>query len=742
MASPVELSAIPHLPGYGFKRKPKNYFKPQGFQVTNGVMVEHKEGVTFDRPKLVKMPKQPDERRKGSYRESTTAEDFKDPTNVQYEQRPAWDALERHVLRFYGYFKETVVEANLENWRVRNVVIQYHLEDDTCQIGERKQENSGIVQGQFLRRHRFPGPTGGYLSWQDLAVGSDLQLYGRTLRIIDCDGWTREFYDKQGQSQPEAEDGEMDAFMASSMKKHETSHGIPRTAERHYNEVARGGGHINKGMQQFLTHDGQVCRFYAVMDDLSVPQFERRPFEILFFLSDDTVEVREKYPLNCGRDNFPIFFRRAPMPRTRQVRGPLVPERGKDEYVGLTDFSVGAVHELMGNQFYIYDADEFTRNHFKQELRRELGPMRDVRLADRTVPRPKTPPYTGYGSWDDSMASVLHLVPQQPRKDTQKLYENDGLILRFTAQMHNPKREDSERQFVVNFHLFDDTMSIHEPPQRNLGIVTGRHLEKAVHLNQATGRLFAMEDFRPGEIIKVYNREFLITGMDEYTRKYIENQSQGRRYDLGAVAEKFREGLRQQYPLVRDVFRRCDLDHDGVITLQEFKKGLEKFSFQLSDEEVSVIMRHFDTRKDGQVSYNEFCDALLDEDYTKHMLHSKPSLQKHFDGGYAERTSIRAEERSETDNVRKAVRELGDIIYKRARMTEKLQKEFGCMTHEKWVTNEQVRYALAQFGHVIDQEDIDRVLLFVLPQVDLNRINYNEFLKAMITSYHDVTASR
>ena len=22
-------------------------------------------------------------------------------------------------------------------------------------------------------------------------------------------------------------------------------------------------------------------------------------------------------------------------------------------------------------------------------------------------------------------------------------------------------------------------------------------------------------------------------------------------------------------------------------------------------------MRHFDTRKDGQVSYNEFCDALL-----------------------------------------------------------------------------------------------------------------------------------
>lgn len=28
-------------------------------------------------------------------------------------------------------------------------------------------------------------------------------------------------------------------------------------------------------------------------------------------------------------------------------------------------------------------------------------------------------------------------------------------------------------------------------------------------------------------------------------------------------------------------------------------------------QDVLKIMRHFDSRKDGQVSYNEFCDALL-----------------------------------------------------------------------------------------------------------------------------------
>ena len=42
-----------------------------------------------------------------------------------------------------------------------------------------------------------------------------------------------------------------------------------------------------------------------------------------------------------------------------------------------------------------------------------------------------------------------------------------------------------------------------------------------------------------------------------------------------------------------------------MITLGEMKEALQKFAFQLSDEEVAIIMRHFDTKKDGQISYNE-----------------------------------------------------------------------------------------------------------------------------------------
>ena len=125
----------------------------------------------------------------------------------------------------------------------------------------------------------------------------------------------------------------------------------------------------------------------------------------------------------------------------------------------------------------------FTRKYFLEELGEELEPRQDVQLPERAVPRAKTPPYTGYGSWDDSMASVTHLIPKPPKKDFLKLFRHEGKVLRFKAKFASPKPEDTERIFVISFYLQDDTLAIHEPPQRNLGIVTGRFLEKGIHMN-------------------------------------------------------------------------------------------------------------------------------------------------------------------------------------------------------------------------------------------------------------------
>jgi hypothetical protein len=56
-----------------------------------------------------------------------------------------------------------------------------------------------------------------------------------------------------------------------------------------YTEAMLNGGHINANMQDFMEKDRHVMRFFAIVDDLQTPQFERRPFILLYFLADKTV---------------------------------------------------------------------------------------------------------------------------------------------------------------------------------------------------------------------------------------------------------------------------------------------------------------------------------------------------------------------------------------------------------------------------------------------------------------------
>lgn len=700
----VDLKNLPSLPGFNIEQYKENHHKNSSLRIVDGMMME---GKMIGRQK-------------------------------QFKQE-----LDRLVLRFFGYFKEAVVETNLENYRVRRIMLYYYLEDDSCHIIEPRQDNSGIPQGQLVRRHKFPAPDGGYVTPQDIKVGTTFSVYGKTFYITDADPFTREYCQQMGFEQPEAVEEVVDHFtqIREAMKQKPTTH--ERTHEKLYREVMLGGGHVNEDMQQFLENDRHVLRFFAILDDVNTPTFERRPFVILFFLADDTIELREMYPLNCGRDNFPIFFRRGKMPMGAYATcGPQDQRRNKSDYVHGHDFAVGMSVNLLGNlPLFIYDADDFTREYFREKLSVELEPAINVQMPDRTVPKAPEPPYTGYGSWEDSMGSVTHLVPKPPRRDLVKLFEHEGKILRFKAKFANPKVEDQNRVFVVSFHLFDDTIAIHEPPQRNLGIVTGKFLEKGVHLNQVTGKLFQAEDLLPGQTIKIYNHEFLILDMDEYTRKRLADPNEPNfHFDLEAVLHKLRASLLQSHPQVRDIFRRLDNDHNGVLTFEEFKKALQKFNLNLQDTEIEQVMRHFDHHKNGQVSYNDFCDIILEEDYTQAMLGKKMGMDLSGPSQvYSNRANQKSVERSETAEVRRAVHKLGEILYNRRAFLTRLFKEFKHYTHEPFLSCEQLRAALQGVAHFFDLEDIQRAVLFVNPDQDLDKVYYVEFFKAIQATYHDFT---
>jgi len=773
--SPQVMRNLPHMPGFALPVWKDKNEKSQNWGIFNGVRIESQDGCPHEKQKFVKALRPKDSWNSGSMPDSHSRRVFKNPNTPRglttprgsalatagsalatprgklgsvddndYMEVPAWDALDRHVLRFYGYFKEAVVETNLENYRVRKVVINFFLEDDTCAVSEPREDNSGMPQGTLIRRHKFPGAGGGYLKAEELRIGSSLGIYGKTFRITSCDPFTREYFAHLGIEQDAPLPEEVDPFLSTREALKAKPAKQPRTAEKIFREVMLGGGHINSDMQQFLENDRKVLRFYAVLDDLSTPTFERRPFMLLFFLADDTMEIREMYGPNCGRDNFPIFFRRGKMKRGRIVcEGPQGPPKKKEDFVHGNELYVGQTVTLSGNQFLIYDVDPFTRKYFDEELGQPLEAKWDVQLPERAVPRAVTPPYTGYGSWDDSMASVTHLIPKPPKKDFVKLFMNEGKILRFTAKFTDPRPEDQSRLFVFNFHLFDDTLSIHEPPQRNLGIVTGRFCEKGVHMNQQTGEVFKAEDLLPGSTVLVYQHRFEMLDMDEYTRKTLEDPAREHaKFDLAVVMEKIRESMRQQFPLVRDIFRRFDTDHDGVLTLLEFKDALAKYGFNLSEQEVIVLMKHFDKRKDGQVSYNEFCDTLLDEDYTTEMLKTKPHLDTVLDTDYHQRAFAKSSDRTETRKVRTAVRDLGDRVYQRRDILHKLFKEFEKTTHEHIVSDEQIKKALQSVGITFALEDIDRVILYIYPDGDMKRIPYVEFFKALMASFHDMSGVR
>lgn len=101
------------------------------------------------------------------------------------------------VLRFYGFFQETVTERPDENARYRHVSIMFHMEDGTMSMHEPKVENSGLAQGPFLKRQKVMREDGlAYLGPDDLRVGSEITLFGRSIHLTGCDRFTRWFFEQ------------------------------------------------------------------------------------------------------------------------------------------------------------------------------------------------------------------------------------------------------------------------------------------------------------------------------------------------------------------------------------------------------------------------------------------------------------------------------------------------------------------------------------------------------------------
>ncbi len=284
---------------------------------------------------------------------------------------PQWLKYDKKVLKFNGYFVESVSESAYENYRIRPCNILYYLEDDSIHVIEPQTENSGIVQGDLIKRqrvkfHDIQNPDNKRdITWKDFNLKKNILIYGKNFRLCNCDKFTKEYYDSLGISLNDPE--EIPAIDFSSKYSMIDFNSVKKNIMdlKEFTEVGLGGGHPNKGLQQFLENDRKVLRFDIIW--YSPYDKEDKKYKLHYYLADGQIEVCEVKVTNSGKDPFPKLLRKSKLAKIpRMVHCPGLISR-EEEYYTPKDLIIGDYIYVYNRKCQIVGCDEFTSKWYKEK---------------------------------------------------------------------------------------------------------------------------------------------------------------------------------------------------------------------------------------------------------------------------------------------------------------------------------------------------------------------------------------
>lgn len=245
-------------------------------------------------------------------------------------------------------------------------------------------------------------------------------------------------------------------------------------------------------LKKFLENDRRVLRFYCVWDDSSSLFGDLRKMVVNYFLSDDTIEIREQIPANSGRGSNTLFLRRCKLPkdpyRTRKLEK-------SQEFFSDRDFMIGSVIHLYGRPFVICDCDDFTKIYYNENY--GVHDFNPVCIEDYEEEPVLVPFFAGPTVAEEPQLNIGG--DTHSKKDFKKLVQYDGVILRYLAVLDTTEKLDKERKFVICLHLADDTITVFEPPQRNSGVVGGKFLEQRRQKKPSSDKYYTSVDFHIGK---------------------------------------------------------------------------------------------------------------------------------------------------------------------------------------------------------------------------------------------------
>jgi len=292
------------------------------------------------------------------------------------------------VLRFYAFFKEAVLDSQTEAYRVRKVCLLFYLSDGTMEVTESKAANSGIAGGAFLKRSHVPNnATGTVFAENDFKVGGDVQIFGRTFHIYDCDGFTR---DVTGGNQGEKEEPPMDPFTLAANTPSKPLRDPTKSPRK--NRWLKTTGQFGSTMGSTRGMGGgkgeaveptTILRYYAKwiddvidLEDISGedPKTPRVPettdkrqelYKIHFYLEDGSLEILVSNKKELKYQMYPTLLSRQLATKTPMVS---VGDIGTDkEYVTFEDFKVGQEVIIQNRRMLIYKSDERTYKWIEQQ---------------------------------------------------------------------------------------------------------------------------------------------------------------------------------------------------------------------------------------------------------------------------------------------------------------------------------------------------------------------------------------
>ncbi|KAG4084716.1 hypothetical protein H8356DRAFT_1346354 [Neocallimastix lanati (nom. inval.)] len=252
------------------------------------------------------------------------------------------------ILRFFGYYKESTYQS-YEQYHLRKVVIYYYLEDNTMRVNEPQTKNSKICSKFYIPK--------------DFNIGINIQLYAKTIRIVDCDEFTRRYY---------KEIEKIDLNPTEMMPED------PYQLERKRPLRIKSNEQKNYPLTNFLEYDRKVLRFYCVWDN------------------------RKIHRQNNGRNRPSLLLKKQQLPKVFIDMNDIE----SSEKYRWSDFKIGSVINFLRRKCLIYDCDEDTRSYFMKHLGMsadELKPYIVPKEKAAQIPKQTSPQYNGFGSDEDSL---------------------------------------------------------------------------------------------------------------------------------------------------------------------------------------------------------------------------------------------------------------------------------------------------------------------------------------------------